>query len=170
MFSRTCLAEPVQRIAILPIINDTYSTNPAVEKEIADLLYAKFQMPLADIVTIHEIIPEAEVKAALSPEMQTKGQPQKYFSGNIPEVAAKLSADLVIGAIITGLTERTTTNQRDLFQETYVAIRLVGYSAKENKIIDRQDFENYADIWTPTSDAVSLVKIMMSHLLNNIII
>ncbi len=166
-----CYAVTPQKIAILPVINRTYTHDAAVENVISAALAAKFRMPLANIVSIYEVVPAAEVRAALPADIHNRAQARKFGVDKLPAIAAKLNADIVIGAIITDLSEERTITGKDSFnfQRTVLAIRVVGYRAREGTTFAVGDHQEYRGDWSRLGDADYLAGVIMDKLLESLV-
>lgn len=170
LFAGICQAHTPQRVAILPVINQSYMEDAKVEAVISDSLYGKFKIPLAKVLNTYEFVPVSEIEAAF-PEVNDRKAMKKFNPARLQQVAAQLDADLVIGGIISNLSEDTFTNfDGDLIQQTYLSIRLIGYDAREKKVIDVHDYENYDGDWTAYGEADYLAKKIMNHLLDKAIV
>jgi len=89
-----------QRVAVFPVFSSkNISVNKDVEGIIAKALPNKFHTPLSKIVSVFEIVPEAEVIVALPVQLKDK-QKGKLENNLLVEVANKLNADIVIVAEI----------------------------------------------------------------------
>ncbi len=164
-----CHAAP-QKIAILPVVNYTYDRDAAVENVVSAALAAKFRMPLASIVTIYEIVPAADVQAALPADIHTRAGARKFGVDRLPAIAAKLNADVVIGAIITNLSQELNYISKESFyyQRTSLAISVIGYRARDGKTFAVADEQEYQGDWSRLGDADYLAGVIMSKLLDKL--
>ena len=163
--SPACAAAEARRIAILPVAATVETRElPAVEAKVAATLAAWFRTPLPSFVKVYEIIPAAEIKAALQPDGAL--DPRKPDLPRLRQLAAKLDADLVLGVIVTDLDEFLLRNREgDIILKTDLAIRLVGYRADRDGIIDIKNREDYFDAWSACGEAVNLAGVLTERLL-----
>lgn len=170
-FTSPCLAYEPQRIAILPVVNSAPTYYRDAEQVIHDAMQAKFKRPLASVVTIYELIPPAEVQSVLPAGFQRPKKMMKLETLNLPELAERLKADVVIGAEITDFSSMMITNFRDdILQKTDIAIRIVGYDVQTKKQFEFRDFEHYDDAWSTLGDPDYLAKQIMNRLLDKVIL
>lgn len=141
---RTCLAYDTQRVAILPVFSSkNISTDKEVEEIIAKALVSKFRMPLSKVIRFFEIIPEAEVIAALPAQLKDK-QKSKLEKNLLAEVGDKLNADIVIAAEIKAYRSEVRMNfDGDRIKQTDLAIRIINYHRPSGKFTEEQDHEYY---------------------------
>jgi hypothetical protein len=166
----TCFAAEPLRIAILPVINQTHTRDESVEKIVSGALHAKFHRPLSNIVTVYQMIPDDEVNAALLSDIGKLPASLKFKPEILPGIAEKLQADIVIGAVITDLRERTFGSWvGDYLQETHLAIRLVVYTANTQKHLDKRDSENYFGEQMLHSEAAYFAQVIMDRLLSEVV-
>jgi hypothetical protein len=170
-FTGVCQARTPQRIAILPVINQSYTDDPEVEKTISEAIYAKFHVPLAAVLNTYEFVPADEIKTAF-PEWKDHVRMKKIDRERLQQVAAQLHADMVIGGAVTDLNKfiYTSNFEGDLMQQTYLSIRLVGYNVREQKLIDIGDYEDYRGDWSVFGDSDYLAKKIMDRLLGKIVV
>ncbi|MDR3563879.1 MAG: hypothetical protein P4N59_20925 [Negativicutes bacterium] len=169
LISTTCFAAEPQRIAILPVINQSYTHDDGVERVIADAVAAKFHMPLDKIVIIYDVIPAAEVRAAVSTAADLGVKAKNFDMKKLAEIATKLNADVVIGAIITEFSEsQLITMDSGLSQQTSISLRIVGYRALEKKTFDLSSHEEYTGEWSNTGNADYLAGVIMERLLGKL--
>jgi hypothetical protein len=162
--SPTCAAAESRRIAILPVAAVEAREIPAVEAKIAATLAAWFHTPLPSFVKTYEIIPAAEIKAALQPDGAL--DPRKPDLPRLRQLAVKLNADLVLGVIVTDLGEYLIRGREgDLKLRTDLAMRLVGYRADRDSTIDLKGREDYFDDWSPGGEAENLAAVLAERLL-----
>lgn len=162
---QTCAAAGPQRVAILPVAATVQAReSPAVEATVARTMFAWFHTPLPSFVKVYDMIPPAEVKAALLATGTI--DPRRPDPARLREIAARLEADVVLGAVITDLGEYTTTNRMgDLILQTDLAIRLIGYRRDTQRFIDIRDREDYHEAWTADGQAVSLAPVLTERLM-----
>lgn len=158
-------AAEARRIAILPVVATAPSRElPAVEAKVAATMAAWFRTPLPSFVKVYEIVPAAEIKAALPADGAF--DPRRPDLSRLRQLAAKLDADLVLGIIITDLGEyHSRTREGDLRLRTDLAMRLVGYKADSQRTIDLAGREDYYDDWSAGGEAVSLAAVLTERLL-----
>jgi len=163
--SPVCAAPEARRIALLPVAASApFRELPAVEAKVAATLTAWFRTPLPSFVKTYQIIPAAEIKAAL----QQGGalDPRKPDLPRLRQLALKLDADLVLGVIVTDLGEYTVTNPWSVMQlKTDLAMRLIGYRADRDALIDIKDREDYYGDWSARGEAVNLAGVLAERLL-----
>jgi len=142
---RTCSAYQEQKVAIFPVFfNKNISVNKEVETIVAKALVNKFQMPLPTVVKFYQIIPEAEVVAALPVQLKDKIKKSKLANNLLTEVADKLNADIVIAAEITSYrSEERMNREGDRLQETHLAIRVITYHRPTGVFTEKRDHEFY---------------------------
>ena len=142
----SCLAYVPLRVAILPVFNSSDIHDQATEQVISNALKARFHMPLSNVITLYEVVPDNEVRLALPPELINPNKPGKISSHTLQEIGAKLKTDVVIGAQITDFTLFTFTNwDGDLIQQTDLTIRVFGYDTTKNEFLDIHDRQYYND-------------------------
>jgi hypothetical protein len=166
---RTCSAYHAQKVAVLPVFSSRdISINKDVERIIAKALVNKFHMPLSKVVTFFEIIPEAEVIAALPVPLKDKKK-SKLENNLLAEVADKLNADIVIAAEITSYRSDSRMNwEGDRLQETDLAIRIINYHRPSGKFTERQDHQFYFGDDIQWGQPEYITSHMMYNLLNKI--
>lgn len=165
----SCLAYEPQRIAVLPVFNSSYTHDRDTEQVIAEALQAKFRVPLAKVLTIYDVIPANEIQLALPPALQNRNKPGKIDDAAMREIGARLKADIVIGAEITNFTAYTFSNiEGDLFQQTDLTIRVIGYDARKNEFLDIRDSQNYSGEWSVMGNSDYLAKQIMEHLMGKV--
>lgn len=163
--SPVCAAAEARRIVLLPVAAAVeVRAFPAVESKVAATLAAWFRTPLPSFVKTYEIIPAAEIKAALPPDSAL--DPRRPDLPRLRQIAAKLDADLVLGVIVTDLGEFLVRNREgDILLRTDLAMRLVGYRADSDSLIDIKDREDYFDNWSPGGEAANLAGVLTERLL-----
>lgn len=163
--SPVCAAAEARRIAILPVAATAETREfPAVEAKVAATLAAWFRTPLPSFAKTYEIIPPAEIKAALPPDGVI--DPRRPDLPRLRQLAAKLDADLVLGIIVTDLGEYfVRSREGDLMLRTDLAMHLVGYRADSDSLIDIKDREDYSDDWSADGEAVNLAGVLTERLL-----
>jgi|GEM_PF-3561996 len=166
---RTCSAYHAQKVAVLPVFHSgNISINKDVEKIIAEALVNKFHMPLSKVVTFFEIIPEAEVLAALPAQFEDQRK-SKFENNLLVEVADKLNADIVIAAEITSYRSDLRMNwEGDRIQETDLAIRIINYHRPSGTFTDRQDHQFYLGDDIQWGQPEYIADHMIYNLLNKI--
>lgn len=163
--SPVCAAAEARRIVLLPVAATVETRElPAVEAKVAAAMAAWFRTPLPSFVKVYEIIPAAEIKAALPADGAF--DPRRPDLSRLRQLAAKLDADLVLGIIITDLGEyHFRTREGDLRLRTDLAMRLVGYKADSQHTIDLASREDYYDDWSAGGEAVNLAAVLTERLL-----
>ncbi|MBP2627736.1 MAG: hypothetical protein H6Q68_2447 [Firmicutes bacterium] len=164
-----CSAYHMQRVAVLPVFyRNNISINKDVEKIITKALVDKFHMPLSNIVTFFEIIPETEVFTALPVHLKDKKK-SKLENNLLAEVADKLNADIVIAAELTSCRSNSRTNlEGDWIQETDLAIRIISYHRPSGKYTIRQDHQFYLNDDIQLGQLEYMADHMIYGLLNKI--
>ena len=169
LYAPTCFAAEPLSIAILPVINQTNTHDEAVENVILEALHAKFRTSLSSIVPIYQLIPDNDVSTALPPDIHKRPYSLKFEPTMLKDVANRLHADIVIGAVITNLRELTFTSWTgDPIQQTNLSIRLVVYKTSEQEYIDIHDYKDYVGERMTFSDADYLAKIIMDRLMSDL--
>jgi len=142
---RTCSAEHVQRVAVLPVFfSDNISIkNKDVEKIIAEALINKFHMPLSKVVTFFEMIPESDIIGVLP--VQSKDKKKSKLSNDLlVEVGEKLNADIVIATEVTSYWSQSRMSwEGDRIQETDLAIRIINYHRPSRQFTQQHDRQSY---------------------------
>ncbi len=163
--SPACAAPAARRIALLPVAATAPAREfPGVEAKIAATLAAWFRTPLPSFVKTYEIIPADQIETALRPDGALN--PRKPDLQRLRQLAAQLDADLVLGVIVTDLSEHLGRNQEgDIILRTDLAMRLVGYRADRGSLIDIKDREDYFDSWSAGGEAANLAGVLTERLL-----
>jgi len=165
----TCAAAAPLKIVILPVMNETRTHDADVEKVISEALHAKFRKPLNDIVPVYQVIPADQISAALP--VAREGLSLKFKPEIMREMADKLHADVVIGAVITDLQERTLVNLAgDYLQESHLTIRLVVYNADTRAYRAQRRTENYFGEQMSSGDPDYLAQSIMDHMLPKLVV
>jgi hypothetical protein len=159
----------MQKVAVFPVLaSKGIAINKDVEKIIAKALVNKFHMPLSKVVTFFDIIPEADVIAALPVQLKDKRQ-SKLENNLLAAVADMLNADIVIAAEITAYRSDLRTNwEGDRIQETDLAIRIINYHRPSGKFTERQDHQFYFGDDIQWGQPEYIASHMMYNLLNKI--
>ncbi len=160
-----CAAAEARRIVLLPVAATVEARElPAVEAKVAATMAAWFRTPLPSFVKVYEIIPAAEIKAALP--AGGAFDPRRPDPSRLRQLAVKLDADLVLGIIVTDLGEyHFRTREGDLRLRTDLAMRLVGYREDNVSLIDIKDREDYFADWSADGEAVNLAAVLTERLL-----
>jgi hypothetical protein len=163
------LAYNTQKVAVFPVLaGKGIAINKDVEKIIAKALVNKFHMPLSKVVTFFEIIPEADVIAALPVQLKDKRQ-SKLENNLLAAVADTLNADIVIAAEITAYRSDSRTNwEGDRIRETDLAIRIINYHRPSGEFTERQDHQFYFGDDIQWGQPEYIASHMMYKLLNKI--
>ncbi|MDT8902096.1 hypothetical protein [Anaeroselena agilis] len=163
--SPVCAAGDARRIALLPVAATAKARElPAVKARITATIAAWFHTPLPSFVKKYEIIPAAEITAALPPNGAL--DPRRPDLAGLGQLAAKLDADLILGFIITDLGEYQLRNlEGDLKLRTDLEMRLIGFKADSGKIIDIKGREDYFDDWAADGEAENLAAVLTERLL-----
>jgi len=142
---QTCSAADIQRVAILPVSFSHSYVDKDVESVIVKALNGKFHTPLANIVTIFEIIPGTEIQSATEAEVGTKKIKEfKLDRPLLKNIAMKTNADIVIGAEVTEFwTFQTITWRGDTIRETNLGIKIMIYHRQTEKYTVQKDADYY---------------------------
>lgn len=148
VFTTTCLANDriPKRIAILPVLNQTGNSQPAIEKYITGELEEKLHIPLNGTLKIHEYIPLSDICKVL-PDVIDPSRIENFDINRLKPAAEELSADLIVGVLITSLTERqyTSFQREELILNSNVTLRLIGYDRTKDEFINLKSQESYND-------------------------
>lgn len=161
-----CFAETIstpKRIAILPVLNQSVP-NPEVENYLISELTKKLRIPLNDILHAHEYISEEEIKAIL-PELQAQSTNPATF-----KIAAdKLSADLMIGIVITNAHERQYQNlwNGETYLSSNISLRLIGYDRETDTIFNSKKSTSYNGTYMLVGRLQPLAKSTLDKLLSS---
>lgn len=147
-FTATCFAseKAPRRIAILPVLNQSGNSEPAIEKYITGELEEKLHIPLNGTLKIHEYISLSDICRVL-PEVIDPSRIENFDINRLKPAAEELSADLIVGVLITSLYEQEYTNfQRgERILNSNVTLRLIGYDRTKDEFINIKSQESYND-------------------------
>ena len=168
LFTTTCFAaeKQPQRIAILPVINQTGNVQPEIESYIKAELEDKLHIPLNAILKIYEYIPQEEVLKAL-PELSDK-KLTTFDSSRLKTAANELSADLVVGVIITSLYERQYPHLEDTLLDSNVTLHLVSYDKRKDEILNIKSQKSYTDDYSLSGTLPALTREALVKLLDKV--
>ncbi|WP_378954425.1 hypothetical protein [Pelosinus sp. sgz500959] len=167
--SHTCFAYDVQKVAILPVLySHDISINKDVEKIITNALVRKFHMPLSKIITFFEIIPEADVLAALPVQLQEKKK-SKIDNNLLADVGGKLNADIVIAVEIKAYrSDLRMSWNGDRIRDTDLVMKIISYHRPSGKYTEEQDHEFYSGADIPWGQPEYIADHMIDRLLSKI--
>ena len=146
LFTTTCFASEKmpRRIAILPVLNQTGNSQPAIEKYITGELEEKLHIPLNGTLKIHEYISLSDICKVL-PDVIDPSRIENFDMNRLKPAAEELSADLIVGVLITSLYEQEYTNFQsgDRMLNSNVTLRLIGYDKIKDEFIHIKSQESY---------------------------
>lgn len=156
------------RVAVLPVVGrygDQGETAGVVQRSLQD----RFRTPLQSFVPIYDVVPAAELQAALPPGSVMPGKALRLDDAQWAGVAAAVKAEVVVAAEVTDYLHITWMSwDGDLLQRSAVAIRITVYDAVEAKRKVLQDADYYIGEYSPQHAPEELAKVMMGRLMDKL--
>ncbi|MBP2630975.1 MAG: hypothetical protein H6Q70_1603 [Firmicutes bacterium] len=169
IFTTTCFASDrsPKRIAILPIINETGNAQPEIEQYIKAELEDKLHIPLNGTLHIYEYIPQTDILKVL-PELNIPDKSHKFDMNRLKAAAEEVSADLIVGVVITSLYEYQYPHWEETFLDSNVTLHLIGYDKTKDKFINLKSQESYNGEYSLPGTIDALSHEALNKLLNKI--
>ncbi len=164
--TQTGLASAAQRVAILPVTFMHSQRDADVESVIKSNLLKKFHTPLAEIVPIFEIIPDNEVRDAVSGI--TTGKKYKLDKTLLTAIAEKTNADIVIGADAYVRCMFFITWDDDVYQNTDLSIKILCYHKASGTVTEQKGYDSYNGYESLWGQPDYMAEQLMFKLLNKI--
>lgn len=169
IFTTTCFANEraPKRIAILPVLNQTGNNQPTIEAYIAGELEDKLHIPLNGTLKIHEYIPLSDICKVL-PELNDPAKIHSFDMNRLKPAAEELSADLIVGVVITSLYENQYPHIEETILDSNITIRLIGYDKTKDEFINLKSQQSYTGEYLLSGTIDTLSRDAMNKLLNKI--
>ena len=169
IFTTTCFASDraPKRIAILPVINENGNAQPEIEQYIKAELEDKLHIPLNGTLHIYEYIPQTDILKAL-PELNVPDKSHKFDMNRLKAAAEEVSADLIVGVVITSLYEYQYPHDEETILDSNVTLHLIGYDKTKDEFIHLKSQKSFTDEYSLAGTIDALSREALNKVLNKI--
>lgn len=156
---------PPRRIAILPVVNQTNTHRPEIERYCNDALQEALRVPLNSILNVHEYISADAIDAAL-PELKEPKRRHILSPDRLKAATETLDADLVVGFVLGDWGEYRSYNWNgEEIQYTFVFMQLVGYDRQKDAFLKWKHRSYYHDTYSSSGTLEALLHETVDYLL-----